>query len=209
MNDLTEQLDTLDEQLLAYEPGVRWGLYLGSAFTFLLLGWMIYLSDALEELTVQEEQNSALVVKIAENSPEAYRAKMAKNATAIITEEQRAIALENEKQALLIQMAESKGLLFDNRHYAKMLDLLLERSVKLGLKIELMESEDTNKVFFGKINQYKKLTVSGTGSFLAIADFLAFIERQNTLVQVETVQIRSDEAKPRFQAVILYMGVAL
>jgi hypothetical protein len=106
-------------------------------------------------------------------------------------------------------MAASQGLVFDNRHYAAMLDLLLERSVRLGLKIELMESEDTDKVFFGKVNQYKKLTITGTGSFPAIAEFLSFIEGQNTLVEVQRVQIHSDEEKPRFEAVILYMGVGL
>ena len=106
-------------------------------------------------------------------------------------------------------MATSQGLVFDNRHYAAMLDLLLARSVSLGLKIELMESVDTDKVFFGKVNQYKKLTITGTGSFPAIAEFMAFIEGRNTLVEVQSIQIRSDEEKPHFEAVILYMGVGL
>lgn len=170
---------------------------------------MFYLSDALDELSTLEEQNSQLVTQISENSPEVFRSKIAKSAAAIIAEEQHGIALENEKQALLLEMASAQGMIFDNRHYAKTLDLLLERSIKLGLKIERMESEDTDKIFFGKIKQFKKLTVTGTGSFPAIADYLAFIESQNRLVQIESVQIRSDEAKPRFIAVILYMGVAL
>lgn len=170
---------------------------------------MFYLSDALDELSTLEEQNSQLVTQISENSPEVFRSKIAKSAAAIIAEEQHGIALENEKQALLLEMASAQGMIFDNRHYAKTLDLLLERSIKLGLKIERMESEDTDKIFFGKIKQFKKLTVTGTGSFPAIADYLAFIESQNRLVQIESVQIRSDEAKPRFVTVILYMGVAL
>jgi len=90
-----------------------------------------------------------------------------------------------------------------------MLDLLLERSVRSGLKIELMESVDTDKPFFGKVKQFKKLTITGIGSFPAVADFLTFIESQNTLVQIESIRIESDETKPRFEAVILYMGVAL
>jgi len=209
MNDLEAQLSNLDEQLLAYDAPKRWMIYGVSVLGILLVGWMLYLSDALDELTTLEEQNSALVQQISENSPEVYRTKIAKSAAMILIEKQRSIALENEKQALVFQMSASQGLIFDNRHYAKMLDLLLERSVKSGLKIELLESEDTDKPFFGKIKQFKKLTITGVGNFPAIADFLTFVESQNTLVQIENIQINTDEAKPRFKAVILYMGVAL
>ncbi|MDD5159310.1 MAG: hypothetical protein PHI47_04615 [Sulfuricurvum sp.] len=209
MNDLDVQLDNLDEQLLAYQPKQRWLIYIGSAVGILVMGWMFYLSDALDELNSLEEQNSALVTQISDNSPDAYRAKINQSANALIKEEVHTASLENEKQVLLVQMAASSGLIFDNRHYAAMLDLLLERSVRLGLKIELMQSEDTDKIFFGKVKQFKQLTITGTGSFPAIADFLAFIEGQNTLVEVKSVQIRSDEEKPRFEAIILYMGVGL
>ncbi|MDD2949675.1 MAG: hypothetical protein PHU29_02695 [Sulfuricurvum sp.] len=209
MNDLDVQLDNLDEQLLGYNAQQRWLIYIGSAIGILVMGWMFYLSDALDELTTLQEQNTLLVKQINENSPDAYRAKIAQSANALIKEETHTASLEDEKQALLIQMAASQGLIFDNRRYAAMLDLLLERSVRLGLKVELMESVDTDKVFFGKVKQYKKLTITGTGSFPAIANFLTFIEGQNTLVEVQSVQIRSDEEKPRFEAVILYMGVGL
>lgn len=209
MNDLDVQLENLDEQLVSYPANQRWMIYIGSALGILVMGWMFYLSDALDELSALEEQNSALVTQIAESSPEAYRAKIAQSAEATIKEEAKRASLENEKQALLLQMAASSGLIFDNRHYAKMLDLLLERSVRLGLKIELMDSIDSDKVFFGKVKQFKKLTVTGTGSFPAIADFLAFVENQSSLVEIESVQIRTDEEKPRFEAVILYMGVSL
>lgn len=209
MNDLDVQLDNLDEQLNGYEPKQRWAIYIGSALGILLMGWMFYLSDALDELGALEEQNSALVQQISDNSPEAYKAKIAQSAQMIIKEEARNTSLENEKQAVLLQMAATSGLVFDNRHYAKMLDLLLERSVRLGLKIETMESVDTDKVFFGKVKQLKQLTVVGTGKFPAIAEFLAFVESQNTLVEIQSVRIQSDEEKPRFEAVILYMGVAL
>lgn len=209
MNDLDVQLDNLDEQLLSYEPKTRWALYIITALGIVLMGWMFYLSDALDELSTLQEQNQALVKEISDNSPEAYRTKIANSSAAILTEQHHSVELENEKQALLSQMASSKGLIFDNRQYAKTLDLLLERSIKLGLKVELMESEDSNKTFYGKVKQFKKLTVSGIGSFPAIADFLTFIESRNTLIQIQSVQIRSDETKPCFEAVILYMGVAL
>jgi Tfp pilus assembly protein PilO len=208
MIDLDGQFDNLDEQLTAYEPKQRWMIYIGSALGILVMGWMFYLSDAIDGLNTLEEQNSALETQITENSPETYHAKIAQSAKQIINEDSHTIVLENEKSSLLTQLSSTQGLIFDNRHYAKMLDLLLERSVQLGLKIELMESVDTNKTFFGKVKQFKTLTVTGTGSFPAIADFLTFIESQNTLVQIESNQIRSDEEKPRFEAVILYMGVA-
>lgn len=209
MNDLDVQLENLDDQLNAYQPQQRWAIYIGSALGILVMGWMFYLSDALDELSALEEQNSALVQQISDNSPEAYKAKIAKSAEMIIKEEARNTALENEKQAVLLQMAATSGLVFDNRHYAKMLDLLLERSVRLGLKIDVMESIDTDKMFFGKVKQLKQLTVTGTGSFPAIAEFLTFIESQNTLVEIQNVRIQSDEEKPRFEAVVVYMGVQL
>lgn len=209
MSNLEVQLDNLDEQLLAYEPKQRWLISIGSALGILVMGWMFYLSDAADELRVLEEQNSALVQQISENSPDAYHAKITASVRSLDKEKMSTAELDSEKKALIEQISASKGLFFNNRHYAKMLDLLLERSVRLGLKIELMESVDTDKPFFGKVKQFKKLTISGIGSFPAVADFLTFIESQNALVQIESIRIESDEAKPRFEAVILYMGVAL
>ncbi len=209
MNELDIQLENLDEQLLAYTPKQRWVSYIGIALSVFIMGWMFYLSDSLDALTAIQDQNSELEKQIAENSPESYRIKMATSLNTLNTEKNKTAVLENEKQILMTQMQASQGLLFDNRHYAKMLDLLLERSVQSGLKIELMESEDSNKTFFGKVKQFKKLSISGSGNFNAVADFLSFIEAQNTLVQIESIQIRSDEAKPSFNAVVLYMGVAL
>jgi len=209
MSDLDIHLDNLDGQLQSYPAVQRWLLYILSAAGIVFMGWMFYLSDAVDELESLKEKNETLMRQIAENSPEAYQKKIAETDQAIIREKNRTVSLENEKEALLLQMSASQGLVFDNRHYAKMLDLLLERSVRLGLTIELMESEDMNRPFFGKVTEFKKLTVTGTGNFPAIADFLSFIETQNTLVQIESVEIRSDETKPRFTAVISYMGVAL
>ncbi|MDO9209020.1 MAG: hypothetical protein Q7T91_12295 [Sulfuricurvum sp.] len=209
MSNLEAQLDNLDEQLLGYEPKQRWLISIGSALGILVMGWMFYLSDAVDELKVLEEQNSALVQQISENSPDAYHVKITASVQSLDKEKMRTAELDSEKKALIEQITASKGLFFNNRHYAKMLDLLLERSVRSGLKIELMESVDTDKPFFGKVKQFKKLTISGIGNFPAVADFLTFIESQNALVQIESIRIESDEAKPRFEAVILYMGVAL
>ena len=209
MSELDAQLETIDEQLLEYGPLQRWLIYLGSAAGIVIMGWMFYLSDALDELAALEEENSALVQQISENSPEAYRAKISQTAEAIAHEKSRTAALEDEKQSLLLAMTADEGLIFNNRTYAQMLQKLLEHSVRLGLKIELMESEESDKPFFGKVREYKKLTVTGSGNYHAIADFLTFVENQNTLVQTETVRIEADGEKPRFEAVILYMGVAL
>lgn len=209
MSELDVQLDAIDEQLLTYELPQRWLMYIGSAVGIFAMGWMFYLSDALQELSGLEEQNRVLARQVDEHSPAAYRAKIARSSEAIVKERERTAVLEHEKQALLLEIAGRDGLVFNNRTYAQMLERLLERSVRLGLSIELMESEDTDKPFFGKVRQYKKLTVTGTGHYPAIADFLTFIEAQSTLVQIDTVLIRTDEEKPRFETVILYMGVPL
>jgi Tfp pilus assembly protein PilO len=209
MIDLEAQLDTLDEQFLGYESSQRWLISIGSALGILVMGWMFYLSDAIDELSALEEQNSALVQQIGENSPDTYRTKITASIESLEKAKIRTAQLDSEKKALIEQISASKGLFFNNRHYAKMLDLLLERSVQSGLKIELMESVDTDKPFFGKVKQFKKLTITGIGSFPAVADFLTFIESQNALIQIESIRIESDEVKPRFEAVILYMGVAL
>lgn len=209
MSTLEVQMENLDEQLQKYTPAQQWMISIGSALGIILMGWMFYLSDALDELNTLEEQNSALSRQISENSPEAYKSKIVQTAEMIVKEERKTSSLETDKQALLLQMAASGEMLFDNRQYAKTLDLLLERSVRLGLKIEMMESEESDKNFFGKVREYKILTITGTGNFIAIADFLTFIESQHGLIQIQNIQISSDEEKPRFKAVILYMGVSL
>ena len=209
MNNLDIQLENLDEQLLSYEPKIRWALDITVASGIILAGWMLYFSDSLNKLDALQEQNKKLVEQIVDNSPEAYREKIAKNSADIVAEEHRSATLEEKKQLLLSQMRGDSTLVFDNRNYAAMLDLLLERSIGLELKIELMESEDTNKIFYGKVKQFKKLTITGTGNFPDIASFLKFIESKNSLIQIESVQIRSQDTKPRFVAVVLCMGVEL
>jgi Tfp pilus assembly protein PilN len=163
----------------------------------------------MDELSALEDKNSALEIKIAQSSPEAYKIKIANVKKSLLQEQSKIADLENKKQVILFQMSQSQGLLFDNRQYAKILDNLLARSVSLGLKIELMQSEDTDKVFYGKVKQYKTLTIKGSGNFRSIAAFITFIEEQKSLVEVENVTIRSDDEKPSFQATVKYMGVAL
>jgi len=209
MSMMEAQLDNLDEQLSPYTPQQRWVISIGSALGILVMGWMFYLTDALDELTALEDQNSALVQQISENSPDAYHTKIKIAIKSLDKEKIKTAELEAEKQAVIDEMSESKGLVMDNKHYAKMLDLLLEHSVALGLKIEIMESLDTDKPYFGKVNQYKKLTIKGIGNFPAVAEFITFIESQNALVQMDTLHVQTEEEKPRFEAVILYMGVAL
>ena len=209
MTSFDDQLTTLDEQLEAYEPAVRWSIYSIIALSLLLMSWMFFTSDMMDELSALEDKNSALEIKIAQSSPEAYKIKIANVKKSLLQEQSKIADLENKKQVILFQMSQSQGLLFDNRQYAKILDNLLARSVSLGLKIELMQSEDTDKVFYGKVKQYKTLTIKGSGNFRSIAAFITFIEEQKSLVEVENVTIRSDDEKPSFQATVKYMGVAL
>lgn len=209
MSAFDDQLTALDEQLEAYEPATRWSMYIIIALSLLLMSWMFFTSDMIDELNALQDENSALEIKISQSSPEAYQSKIANVKKSLLQKEAEIADLENEKQSVLLQMSQSQGLLFDNRQYAKILDLLLARSVSLGLKIELMQSEDTDTVFYGKVKQYKTLTIKGSGNFRSIAAFLAFIEEQKSLVEVGSVTIRSDEEKPSFEATVKYMGVAL
>lgn len=209
MNSLNDQLTALDEQLEAYEPTQRWFIYIIVALSLLIMSWMFFTSDMIDELSILQDENSALDIKITQGSPEVYQSKISQSKKTLLQKQGEITDLENEKQAVLFQMSQSQGLLFDNRQYAKILDLLLERSVSLGLKIQSMQSDDTDKDFYGKVKQYKNLSIKGSGNFRAIAAFIAFIEEQKSLAVVEHVTIRSDEEKPSFEATITYMGVTL
>lgn len=209
MSAFDDQLTALDDQLEAYTPATRWSMYIIIALSLLLMSWMFFTSDMIDELSALQDENSAIEIKISQSSPEAYQSKIANVKKLLLQKKAEITDLENEKQAVLLQMSQSQGMLFDNRQYAKILDLLLARSVSLGLKIELMQSEDTDTVFYGKVKQYKTLTIKGSGNFRSIAAFLAFIEEQKSLVEVGSVTIVSDEEKPSFEATVKYMGVAL
>jgi Tfp pilus assembly protein PilN len=173
------------------------------------MSWMFFTSDMIDELSSIKDENSALATKITQNSPQSYQSKIAQAKKTLLQKQGEITKLENDKQILLFQMSQSQGLVFDNRQYAKILDSLLARSVTLGLKIELMQSDDTDKVFYGKVKQFKTLTIQGSGNFRSIANFIAFIEEQKSLVEVERVTIHSDDEKPTFEAIVHYMGVAL
>ncbi|MDP1785417.1 MAG: hypothetical protein Q8K81_08355 [Sulfuricurvum sp.] len=209
MNSIEEQLIVLDEQLETYDPTQRWFIYLVTGIGILAMSWMFFVSDMLDQLSTLQNEHTNLITQIQQSSPEAYQAKITHTTQMILEKKRMIVDIENQKQALLIQISQSQGLLFDNRQYAEILDLLLERSVQLGLNIELIQSEDTDKVFFGKVKQFKKLTIKGSANFREIVAFLTFIEEQKSLVVIDNVQIHSDEEKPVFEATVLYMGVAL
>ncbi len=209
MNELDEQLDLIDEQLENYPPSQRWGIYIGSALGIFVMGWMFYLSDALENLTALQEENEKLVREIGENSPESYRAKIAQKTVAIRQEEFKNGELRMQKEARLAEMSAQSGLIFDNREYTRQLQDLLAQSVRLGLTIDVVDSRESNATYFGKIREFKRMEITGKGNFPAIAAFLSHIEGQNALVQVENLNIRTDEAKPKFEAHIVFMGVSL
>jgi Tfp pilus assembly protein PilO len=209
MNPFDDQLTILDEQLEAYEPRTRWFIYVVIALSLLLMSWMFFTSDLIDELSSLKDENSALETKIIQSSPQSYQSKIAQIKKTLLQKQGEITKLENDKQILLFQMSQSQGLIFDNRQYARILDSILARSVSLGLKIDLMQSDDTDKVFYGKVKHFKTLTIQGSGNFRSIASFITFIEEQKSLVEVERVTIRSDEEKPTFEAIVHYMGVAL
>ena len=207
LEQLTEQLDA---QLENYEPKARWAIMIASGIGIVWMGWMFFISDSVDELSSLQNENAQLEMQIKQSSPEAYHAKIVQTERRLSALNTQLVSIENEKELLLNEMEHSQGLIFDNRRYAEMLDLLLEHSVRVGLKLDKLESEDTDKVFHGKIKTFKTLTIKGHGSFPAIANFLAFIESQKALVQIEHLQIRTEEeGKPGFEALISYMGAAL
>lgn len=200
---------TLDEQLERYEPSKQHIISVGSALALFGICWMLFTAEAMDELSLIREDNIRLESKTVQSSPQAYEAKILQTNKAIALEEDQLTKLQTEKQNLLELMSQSDGLMFDNRQYSAVLDQLLKRSVQLGIKIELMQSEEKNKKFFGKVEQFKQLSIKGSGSFQSIVEYLAFIENQKGLIHIQNVQIRSNEAKPQFEAVISFMGVAL
>ncbi|MEW5833134.1 MAG: hypothetical protein AB1763_09895 [Campylobacterota bacterium] len=209
MSRMDYRLEILDGQLEAYEPFKRRLIYAIISAGILMMSWMFFISDTLDKLSALKDRTAELETTVERNSPAAYREKIARVNHELAQKNDELERLRQNKIALLEQMSDSQGLLFDNRRYAKMLDILLERSLKLGLEIETMESVDTDKVFYGKVKQLKQLTVTGNGRFPAVAEFLSFAEAQNTLVQVKSVHIRAGEKNPRFTAVILYMGIEI
>lgn len=209
MSSFENRLSALDEQLEAYEPFKRWAIYLGISIGIIVISWVSFASDMLHELKTVQEETRALESKIKQNSPEAYQNKISGLNRLLNDKELSLIDLKNKKELLLLQMSQSKGLVFDNRQYADTLDLLLKRSVELGLNIESMHSENTDEVFYGRIKKFKTLIITGSGKFRSIAAFLSFIEEQKTLVKIEKIQIRSDEKNPSFEATVLYLGAAL
>lgn len=209
MTAMEEQLTLLDEQFETYKPAQRWFIYLATSIGILFMSWMFFASDMLDELESLQDESTALEIKIPQSSPQAYQNKITHINKVLLDKEREIADIASEKEILLQQMSQSQGLVFDNRQYTKILDLLLARSVSLGLKIQSMQSDDTDKVFYGKVKQYKSLTIKGSGDFRSIAAFISFIEEQKTLVEIENIAIRSDEGKPSFEATVKYMGVNL
>lgn len=209
MSSFENQLSALDEQLEGYEPVKRWSVTLAISIGIIIISWVFFASDMLSEITNVEEETRALETKIEQNSPEAYQKKISGLNQRLNAQELTLIDLKNKKDLLLVQMSQSKELVFDNRQYANTLDLLLKRSVELGLNIESIHSDDADEVFYGRIKKFKTLVITGSGNFRSIAAFLSFIEERNTLVKIEKIQIRSDEKNPSFEATVLYLGAAL
>lgn len=209
MSFIQTQLDVLDTQLQAYTRQQQWMISFSSALGILLFGWFFYVSDAIDALIALQDENAGLVEKISQNSPSMYASKIKTTDKSLEKEKIHEIELNAQKEAMISEMSFSQGLILGNEHYAKMLDLLLQRSVALQIKIESMDSQDTNKTYFGKVNQVKKLTIKGIGRFPAIAQLIAFSESQNVLVQVESLHVEANQEKPSFELVLLYMGVVL
>lgn len=209
MNFIENLIRILDEQLEKYEPSQQHLISVGSAVAIFGMCWILFTAEAIDELSLIREGNTQLKSKIVQSSPQAYEAKILQTNKAITIEETQLSKLQSEKQNLLELISQSDGLMFDNHHYSAILDQLLKRSVELGIKIEFMQSEEKDKIFFGKVKQFKQLSIKGSGSFQSIVEYLAFIENQKGLINIQNVQILSNEAKPEFEAVISFMGVAL
>jgi hypothetical protein len=121
--------------------------------------------------------------------------------------------LEKEKALKRSLEARTRALSFiwfDQGRFLSMLDKILQRSVILGIRLDLIESVNAQGNVTPLIEKKKVVTLQGAGDFASIVKLVHYIESFEALIKVERFDVElNEEGALHFEASFIHYGVAL
>lgn len=203
---MKEQLAEFDLQLEVMPQKNRKMLYASIVVGLFMFTYYVFGLNLQEEYTQKDQTLRTLEEKLAENTVSLYKKKIANAEKKLLV---LATHMEEESfkaRSLQVKLEKMDYLSSDAKGLADMLERILKHSVTLGVNIDRITLDSTEKPYTGKIAQSGTIRIDGLSDFKSVLKLLRFIESQEALLEIKNVSfnIESKESKPSF--VILITG---
>ena len=205
-----EFLREWDDELASYPSGVRVVIIFLIPTIILWLGWEFWISSLIQEIDNISNQNIKLERKISKVSPKRFETKIA-----ILKNRKNRIKNSIEDSSYRLKHIKSEAyqysfLWFDENKFLIILKKILKYSVKLGIRIDKIESIPIHKREISPhISIGEMIKIEGAGSYSNIIKMLYYIDSLEILLEIKSIEIWLDNDELKFRVKITQYGITL
>ncbi len=204
---MREWIESLQERFDALEVKKRWIVV---ALPFLLVGlgaYFLYFEQVLQQIEQGETYLLELNEQITKQSSGRYEKMIASKKKEILAIKERIDRLKSKELALKAKLDGQRFIFLDGQNFARLLEDMLQSSVKNGLELSQIAIEDKEAAAVGKLKIKKSIRIEGVGEFLNIVKFVRSIEAHPVLMRVDRFVVETNGTTPSFKVAIDFYGV--
>jgi len=203
-------LHDTEAQFESFSPAKRMVITAGTALMVVALGWYGWIEPMQQQIEAEKTECEQLEQKIASVDLRRVSRKLEQVKRERLKLQESLQEMEAAKRYLQSRAKRLDFIWFEQKSFLEMLDRVLKRSVELGLRIDLIESQDESGEVSPMIEKRKAVRVEGAGRFADIVKLIHYIESFNALLKVERVKISlSEEGETVFHLDLLSYGAKL
>jgi Tfp pilus assembly protein PilO len=204
MRELIERLQEFYDTL----EGVRKWIFILLPFLVVsALAYSLYIEPAMQQLQEKEERIAQLSQKIFKHKSSRYEKLIAQSKKEILRLQSEIDKLESKTLALRTRLEKERFIFLNGENFAKLLEDMLQDSVKNNLELSQIKIEDRSIAKVGKLKVKKAMRVEGKGEFLNIVKFVRNIEGHPVLLSVQKFVVETNGSMPLFSVDIDFFGV--
>jgi len=205
-----EFLEQWENELVSYPIWMRISIIVSISMIILWVGWAFWISPLIDDIAIASDKKNKLERDISRINP-----KIFKDSIAILKHKKMSIkkSIENSKFRLNRLESESykyKFLWFDENRFLMILKSILKYSVKLGIRIDKIESIHLQNRDIGQyIKVGKVIKIEGVGNYGDIIKMLYYIDSFKALLNITDIKIWLDKGELKFTIIIVQYGIEL
>ncbi|BCD68674.1 hypothetical protein [Nitratiruptor sp. YY09-18] len=204
---LYEQIEFYENRLQNIPRSKRYIIYLASIILLGLLFYTYVLGPQFDHIQDLQARLQQLQNKVAKTSPKHYESIIMKKKQELANLRAKLDELKQKEYALLQKLQMQKYLFLNQQNFAKLLEDILADSKKRGVVLSLIQINEMDKKFLGRLKEQKSLKIQGQGAFLQSVRFLRDIEKHPMLLRVDNLHFETNGTVPRLSFWLKLYGV--
>jgi len=189
---MNEQLEEFEEQLDAMSKQKLYFIYVSLAGLLIYMGWNLFGDSFTSSIEAKETKISSLEKKLQHNNIRSIEKaiKRTKKEKLILTST--LDDLKSQEMFIATKLESVNFIFFNQKSTAKILDDILKKSLTYNIDIQEISHQDMNKLYKASIYEKENISVTGSGSFKHIINFMQYIDSIKSLLKINTFKIYMD-----------------